>query len=109
MLPGVSGFRPIPRKMAGIARITIEASIVAIVMLSVVLDSAIHRYRSGRPPFGRDPPDAPFTCPESTLCRTLTQSTAEHLLNGNYLSGGLTCRDLRRPPRRHRRSPGRRG
>jgi hypothetical protein len=29
--------------MAGIAMITIEASIVAIVMLSVVLDSAIHR------------------------------------------------------------------
>ena len=44
-----------PRKMAGIAMITIEASIVAIVMLSVVLDSAIHRYRSGRPPFGRGP------------------------------------------------------
>ena len=39
-----------PRKMAGIATITIDASIVAIVMLSVVLDSAIHRYRSGRPP-----------------------------------------------------------
>ena len=79
MLPGASGFRPMPRKMAGIAMITIEASIVAIVMLSVVLDSAIHRYRSGRPPFGRDPPDAPFRCPESTLCRTLTQSTAETL------------------------------
>jgi hypothetical protein len=29
--------------MAGIAMITIEASIVAIVMLSVVLESAIHR------------------------------------------------------------------
>ncbi|HJY69268.1 MAG TPA: hypothetical protein VJ254_21310, partial [Streptosporangiaceae bacterium] len=73
--------------------ITIEASIVAIVMLSVVLDSAIHRYRSGRPPFGRGPPDAPFRCPESTLCRTLTQCTAKHLLNGNYLSSGLTCHD----------------
>src|SRR5271167_1657459 len=87
MLPGVSGFRPMPRKMAGIATITIDASIVAIVMLSVVLDSAIHRYRSGFPPFGRDSPDAPFRCPESRLCRTLTQSTARHLLNGNYLSG----------------------
>jgi hypothetical protein len=29
--------------MAGIAMITIEASMVAIVMLSVVLESAIHR------------------------------------------------------------------
>src|SRR5208283_4806513 len=94
-----------PRKMAGIATITIEASIVAIVMLSVVLDSASHLYRSGRPPFGRDPPDAPFRCPESTLCRTLTQSTAEHLLNGNYLSGGLTWRVLRPLARRRRRRP----
>src|SRR5580704_8216983 len=101
MLPGVSGFRPMPRKMAGMAMITIEASIVAIVMLSVVLDSATHRYRSGRPPFGGDPPAAPFRCPESTLCRTLTQCTAKHLLNGNYLPGGLTCHDLRRQaPRR---------
>src|SRR5580692_5155721 len=33
-----------PRKMAGIAMITIEASIVAIVMLSVVLESAIRRW-----------------------------------------------------------------
>src|SRR5271165_2020443 len=39
-----------PRKMAGIAMITIEASIVAIVMLRVVLDSAIHLYRSDRCP-----------------------------------------------------------
>ncbi len=36
--------------MAGIAMITIDASMVAIVMLSVVLDSAIHLYR---------PPSAP--------------------------------------------------
>jgi hypothetical protein len=45
--------------MAGIAMITIDASIVAIVMLSVVFDSAIHRYRSGRPlalARGADPP-----------------------------------------------------
>src|SRR6266480_5473125 len=82
MLPGSSGFRWMPRKMAGIAMITIEASIVAIVMLSVVLDRAIHLYRSGRPPVAVA---APFTCPESTLCRTLTQSTANHLLDGNYL------------------------
>src|SRR5690242_13413883 len=84
MLPGSSGFRPMPRKMAGIAMITIEASIVAIVMLSVVLDRAIHLYRSGRPPLAVA---EPFTCPESTLCRTLTQSSARHLLNGNYVSG----------------------
>src|SRR5690349_6842142 len=82
MLPGSSGFRPMPRKMAGIAMITMEASIVAIVMLSVVLDRAIHLYRSGRPPLAVA---EPFTCPESTLCRTLTQSTANHLLDGNYL------------------------
>src|SRR5271165_3148304 len=104
MLPGVSGFRPMPRKMAGIAMITIDASIVAIVMLSVVLDRAIHRYLSGRcaGPEGRPPgapwsrggsippvpPWVPFTWPESTLCRTFTQSTAKHLLDSNYLSGG---------------------
>jgi hypothetical protein len=64
--------------------ITIEASIVAIVMLSVVLDRAIHRYLSGRSCRPSDPPDVPFTWPESTLCRTLTQSTANHLLDGNY-------------------------
>ncbi len=39
-----------PRKMAGIAMITIDASMVAIVMLSVVLDSAIHLYRPSGPP-----------------------------------------------------------
>ncbi len=86
MLPGVSGFRWMPRKMAGIATITIDASIVAIVMLSVVLDRATHRYLSGRPPSPGDPPgvpDAPFTRPESTISRTFTQSTANHLLNGN--------------------------
>jgi hypothetical protein len=50
--------------MAGIATITIDASIVAIVMLSVVLDRAIHRYLSGRPSWPDDPPgvpDVPFT------------------------------------------------
>jgi len=81
-----------PRKMAGIAMITIEASMVAIVMLSVVLDRAIHLYLLAR---GDDPPEPPAlggTHPpepplESTLCRTLTQSTANHLLDGNYVSG----------------------
>jgi hypothetical protein len=42
MFPGDSGLRWMPRKIAGIEMITIEASIVAIVMLSVVLDSATH-------------------------------------------------------------------
>ena len=49
MLPGASGLRWIPRKMAGIAMITMEPSMVAIVMLSVVLDRAIHLYLSGCP------------------------------------------------------------
>src|SRR5580693_148783 len=75
-----------PRNMAGIAMITIDASIVAIVMLSVVLDRAIHLYRSDR-----GSPDVPFTCSKSTLRRTLTQSTARHLLNGNYLSRRLSA------------------
>jgi hypothetical protein len=86
--------------------ITIEASIVAIVMLSVVLDSAIQRYRSGFPladalladalladalladalltDDGAGTPDARFTLPESAPSRTLTQSTANHLLDSNY-------------------------
>ena len=42
MLPGASGLRWMPRKMAGIAMITIDPSIVAIIMLSVVLDRATH-------------------------------------------------------------------
>jgi hypothetical protein len=92
--------------MAGIAMITIEASIVAIVMLSVVLDSAIQRYRSGfrladalltdalltdalltdalLTDDGAGTPDARFTLPESAPSRTLTQSTANHLLDSNY-------------------------
>jgi hypothetical protein len=56
MLPGAVGFRWMPRKIAGIEMITIEESIVAIVMLSVVFDSAIHLYLS---PASSDPP-APF-------------------------------------------------
>jgi hypothetical protein len=57
---------------------------VAIVMLSVVFDRAIHLYRSGRSFAGPDPFDAPFRWFVSTLRRTLTQSTAKHLLNDNY-------------------------
>ena len=41
-LPGVSGLRLMPRKIAGIATMTIEASMVAIVMASVVLERATH-------------------------------------------------------------------
>src|SRR5438132_10472359 len=84
MLPGDSGFRWMPRKMAGIAMITIEASIVAIVMLSVVLDRAIHLYLPGRPPFPVEPA-VWLTRAESALLRTFTQFTSEHLLDGNYL------------------------
>jgi hypothetical protein len=59
---------------------------VAIVMLSVVLDRATHLYLSGRPTAGPDPFAAPFrSWFVSTLCRTFTQPTAEHLLNDNYL------------------------
>src|ERR1700740_3269161 len=72
MLAGSSGFRLMPRKMAGIATITIDPSMVAIVMLSVVLDRAIHLYRSGRPTAAPDPFDAPFRWFVSTLCRTFT-------------------------------------
>lgn len=46
MLPGASGFRWMPRKMAGIAIMTMEPSIVAIEILSVVFDSATHLYLS---------------------------------------------------------------
>src|SRR5215469_7819478 len=79
MLPGPSGFRWIPRKMAGIAMMTIDPSIVAIVMLSVVLDSAIHLYLSDCPADSR-----------SSGCRfevtpTLNETTANSLLDHNYL------------------------
>ena len=42
MLPGASGSRWMPRKIAGSEMITIEASTVAMNMPSVVLDSATH-------------------------------------------------------------------
>ena len=42
MLPAANGSRPIPRKIAGSAMITIDPSIVAIIMASVVLDKATH-------------------------------------------------------------------
>src|SRR5215467_3302751 len=44
MLPGAVGSRWMPRKMAGIAMITIDVSMVAIVMLTVVLERATHLY-----------------------------------------------------------------
>jgi len=54
----------------------------------VVLDSAIHLYLPGRPRSAMVTA-VPFTLPEPTLRRTFTQSTAEHLLNSNYLSDHL--------------------
>ena len=42
MLEGVSGFRWIPRKIAGNAMITIDWLITAIKIPRVVFDSAIH-------------------------------------------------------------------
>src|SRR5579871_906989 len=75
-----------PRKIAGIEMITIDASIVAIVTLSVVLDSAIHLYPPGRPaaPLARFPP-GPLRWVAAALSRTLPQSTGNQLLDGNYL------------------------
>src|SRR5215469_12044062 len=79
MLPGASGLRWMPRKMAGIAMITMEPSIVAIVMLSVVLESAIHLYLS----------DCPSSVRSSGCRRDITptfiQPTVESLLDHNYL------------------------
>jgi hypothetical protein len=63
------------------AMITMDASIVAIVMLSVVLDRAIHLYLSGR-----------CWVAASVISRTLIQSTPHQLLDHNYLlqgSGGI--------------------
>ena len=42
MLPVASGSIPMPRKMAGIAMMTIDPSSIAIRLPSVVLDSATH-------------------------------------------------------------------
>ena len=42
MFDGISGFRWIPRKIAGSAMITIDWLIIAIKIPSVVLDSATH-------------------------------------------------------------------
>jgi hypothetical protein len=77
--------------MAGNAMITIDASMVAIVMLSVVLDSAIHLYR---PPSAS--PAASWPCPfslgsappaplRSASLDTLIDVTANQLLDRNYL------------------------
>ena len=82
MLPGAVGSRWMPRKMAGIAMITIDVSIVAIVMLSVVLDSATHLYL----------PDArrcrQLCGSRRDIARAFHQPTAKRLLDGNYLSAG---------------------
>ena len=46
VLEGSRGLRWMPRKMSGSAMSTMEASIVAISMPSVVMNSAIHLWRS---------------------------------------------------------------
>src|ERR1700739_2550734 len=81
MLPGASGLRWIPRKIAGIAMMTMEPSIGAIVMLSVVFERAIHLYLSGCPS---------DVCSSGSGCRleitpTLIQPTSGRLLDHNYL------------------------
>jgi hypothetical protein len=67
--------------MAGIAMITIEASIVAIVMDNVVLDSAIHLYRPSELARAGEFSYGPVT----TSLRTFAQFTPNKLLDGNYL------------------------
>src|ERR1700744_1426919 len=81
MLPGASGLRWIPRKIAGIAMMTMEPSIVAIVMLRVVFERAIHLYLSGCPS---------DVCSSGSGCRleitpTLIEPTSERLLDHNSL------------------------
>src|ERR1700734_2474692 len=69
-----------PRKMAGMAMITIDASIVAMVMLSVVLDRATHLYRSC------PPCSAAWVCACPLLIApTSDQPTWNNLLYHNYL------------------------
>src|SRR5215468_10511216 len=94
MLPGPSGFRWIPRKMAGIAMITIDPSIVAIVMLSVVLDSAIHLYLSGCPV------DSGSSGCRLGVTPTLIETTAKSLLDHNYLVRWPARRAAQRLPGR---------
>ena len=89
-MPGASGSRRMPRKMAGIAMITMDASMVAIVMLSVVLDSAIHLYRPPSAPAGECPfsvAPAPRARLRSASLDTLIHATPDQLLDRNYLLG----------------------
>ena len=77
--------------MAGIAMITMDASMVAIVMLSVVLDSAIHLYRPPSAPSAASRPcpfnlgSAPAAPLRSASPDTLIDVTAQQLLDRNYL------------------------
>src|SRR5450432_90637 len=102
-----------PRKMAGIEMMTMDASIVAIVTDRVVFDRAIHLYRppSSTPPSSMpssaalrsaapEPPAAvppaavplstgrPAACRRSEIPRTVTQLIPRQLLDGNYLLDG---------------------
>src|ERR1700739_4855295 len=93
MLPGASGLRWIPRKIAGIAMMTMEPSIGAIVMLSVVFERAIHLYLSGCPS---------DVCSSGSGCRleitpTLVQPTSGRLLDHNYLPPRYAGQHARKP------------
>ena len=85
MLPGPSGFRWMPRKMAGIAMITIEASIVAIVMLERGIGQ-------GHPlvPVAVVPESAATRLPQLSDRLHSIESTAIKLLDGNYLTARRT-------------------
>src|SRR5215467_8125027 len=93
MLPGASGLRWMPRKIAGIAMITIDPSIVAISIVSVVFDSAIHLYRSDTWPDRCGGPGGatgggPAGC-RLDIPPTGIEFTVRRLLAGNHLPGWL--------------------
>src|SRR5215469_15507913 len=79
-----------PRKMAGIAMMTMEPSIVAIIIVSVVFDSAIHLYRSDSWPDWPCCPCGVSGDPDGCgRCLDVTPTEAEftfrRLLAGNHL------------------------
>src|SRR5215469_271964 len=89
MLPGASGLRWMPRKIAGIAMITIDPSIVAISIVSVVFDSATHLYRSDTWPARSG----------SDITPTGTEFTGRRLLASNYLpAGAVLPAEMRHSP-----------
>src|SRR5581483_9100947 len=68
MFDGRSGSSLIPRKMAGSEMITIELSSVAMNTPRVVLDSAVHLYRSDRSSMIPPPPKFTFTSRSFFTC-----------------------------------------